>query len=400
MTGPPGIFISLHGKYYKLTGNEPFQQSVNLKVDQLLHWDLFMEFLRRKYRNSLTEKNYLKKVNTTNYELFLSQLSKTKQLLDLNNKRKVLKDQVLLESRGSVYKTKNEINLIDDYHALVEQLNISKIKPGFNKAIYLERFLDIVKLQCTIQNLPFPAILTKGNILKVSPTVSGYEAYIGRTLICYNSHKIHAFLDHQKTIWKGEYPFVQVADAAIYSYVEKNSPFENKERLNILQEWIDIQNGRPRYLTNIKIKSSSPKSKRKPAQSSRYLYWVYPLTYLTQLERALKKALLISSEASLKSVFKEEIGIRGKKIEWKGSLKQLMFLMHLIFLQKPHFKNTPLHLVTFNLFNSTKKSYTSKGLSTILSTVIKDAKSKDTLSNKLEVISALVNELHLPKAFK
>lgn len=132
-----------------------------------------------------------------------------------------------------------DLDAIATYYRLCEiEFSEENVK---SKELYLERVKQDGETYCTNNDLNFSFYFDNKIPLVIPSTTQNFELYAGLHLISYDIPKIGAFLSYQKSIYKGEYDFVNLVEFLIYRIVKNNSPLDNTVRLEKIMQWVSQQ---------------------------------------------------------------------------------------------------------------------------------------------------------------
>jgi len=141
-----------------------------------------------------------------------------------------------------------------------------------------------------------------------------YYYYLSMSLVFYDKFKIRVYLDYQLEHFNGDKrEFIEIIIHTIVGLTEKNSPFDNTDRLDRIMKWAEdkknkINARKDNVITNSDIT----------------LNWlIKDTTSLNELSNRLFLSEYTSNPKAFKFVF-----IENKKTKWKGEPEYLIYLLY------------------------------------------------------------------------
>jgi hypothetical protein len=270
----------------------------------------------------------------------------------------------------AVTKEMYDVDIVDTYKNIKELLQKVNYFDGFKPADeFLNSVLLPIKQYCTKNQLPLDYVLSNNYPIIIDSTKNSYQWQLGLALMAYDVNKIEAFLDYQRKEWKRPGSFLSFVDSVIYRFVKKNSPFDNQGRLDKIPKWVN---------------------KRRGEEKGPYLYWNGKHEDLEALYNELVRYKLIDVNPNFFESFKK-LDIKGEFCTtWRGSNRQLMWLMYLIYDKKDRYNNLMLHNIAVSLFKKSPKVFSANTLSVTLRQIINEEKEGAMKSAELISVENIV----------
>lgn len=400
------FFIPIYEAYFARQ-KKPFSP-IQLEADMNFYESEFIDWLRNKFGKKLSGETYPKYCTQKYFQLFISGFKSIQNKTELNNKKQAIYQKILQESKfPTITKHEYDVDIVETYFKIKQLLEteFSEEQHKLNKD-YLIGFLYPIKIYCKENKMPFDRVMQSKYPIIINNGNYNFEAFLGRTLIACDIHKIEAILTYQNAKWKEEGIFPSFVEHLVYSFVLSNSLINKNERLSKIMNWVghhrtyiavdeSVEIPMPEKKTNEQNKSkenTSPaipktakkkqKNKRKKVKSKpdtpkkafgvetidlkKFDYWPYPEDKLTVLYKILVEEKKIEETDYFFELFTKHVNITKTPIIWKTANIQLMYLLHLIYKKDTQFKSWPLHTIALTLFTSNKRNFDSKGLNTSL----------------------------------
>ena len=355
------LFNPIYEKYLSKNQNPTPQTDRQKSADIIFMYREFSFSLKNEHKEKLTAESFSKFCNKKNFEKFILSFNTQKNSKENLIKRKQIEEQVWISEKCPPITTEAyDIDIVKAYYEIVKLLDTVVYDIRYrNKEEYLEGIKYPIIFYCKKNDLPFDYIFQNKYPIIVDSTIYGFETYVGRTLIAYDTNKVDAILSYQNIAWKGEGLFVTIVEHGVYNYVLHNSPFDNNARLKAIMDWVTKhrkfalvdKDGNiitdENYDEALKTKSKKyeePKVTIKNISPSFTLiafetnnkYFVLKANEVMDVLKGLKKDNFISNDTKLesfKNIFSGKVIKPENRVNWIGSYIELKLAISILMLQ-------------------------------------------------------------------
>ncbi len=415
---------------------KPFS-AIQTEADMNFYEREFIDWLRNKFGKKLSALTYPTYCTQKYFQLFISGFKSIQNKTEFKNKKEAIYQQLLQDSKfPPITKHEYDVDIVETYFRIKQLLEteFSEDPHKLNKD-YLIRFLYPIQFYCKENEMPFDRVMQSKYPIIINNGNYNFEAFLGRTLIACDIHKIEAILTYQNAKWRKEGIFPSFVEHLVYSFVLHNSLINKNERLSKIMNWVgnhrtyiavdeSVETPMPEKKTveqNTSKENTSPalsetakkkqKNKRKKVKSKpdtpkeafgvetidlkKFDYWPYPEDKLTLLYKFLVEENKIEETKYFSELFTTHVNITKTPIVWKTANIQLMYLLHLIYKKDPQFKSWPLQTIAITLFTSNQRNFDSKGLNTSLLHAKEYENTKKKMSPGIRSIKNIYDRLEL-----
>jgi hypothetical protein len=155
-----------------------------------------------------------------------------------------------MEHEYTIVKLPFDVDLLAAYIQLEKIINNVKFNStSLFRHEYLENMKLTIEIYCKNQDQDFHYFFDQRLPIIVESSVERYETYLAYALLSYDIIKIPGFLDYQQIQYSGKSNFLHIVDHYVDRYLINNSPFNNDDRRNRIENWV---REKKRSLTDIK----------------------------------------------------------------------------------------------------------------------------------------------------
>jgi hypothetical protein len=221
-------------------------------------------------------------------------------------------------STGSIIREPYEIDLLEAYNCIkniLEDENDPPVLKISDTHKYLQKLLKLIYVICKGKKIDIVDYFERDQPIIINQE-DKHEIYfkaLGIMLIAYPTDIIPLFLAAQLERYKGRGNFVLAIQHYVRDFVEKESPFKNKERLDIIISWVTLN----KVLNKKeKLKNQEPPLKWKNQEPDKF----------KQLSKKIYKAQYTKTPLSLYNAIH-----KGKITDWLKYPEVLAYLMNQLY---------------------------------------------------------------------
>ncbi len=142
---------------------------------------------------------------------------------------------------------------------------------------FLKDFKEWIFIFCQVNNLNWGLHFNLQVPIIIYGKCDFYEKHLAYYTMTFSPLKLKLFLDYQKSIYNGTVDFTKLVEHGFFNILERDSPFDNTERLKIVLDWLEENKSKIKtdvyrqYFFNWKVADKKLKDLSKKLHFNKYI---------------------------------------------------------------------------------------------------------------------------------